>query len=127
DGMEQYGRDQLASTTDIQRLSVVARTHEQIGARATPVEALLGRRIAVGDREAEVIGILADDGRSAEVFTPFNSVVGAQTSVPVTVHLRAHRAEDVGRIAERASAWLDEQFDVGRAGFDVMTNEMRVR
>ena len=90
------------------------------------VETLLGRPIALGGIEAEIIGVLADSGNDAATAAgPFAAFAAETDRRPPTLYVRVAEAEEVSATAEKAQAWLDARFEVGRAGFNVATDANR--
>jgi putative ABC transport system permease protein len=108
-------------------------------------DALVGRAIFVGEEEYEVVGVLgepaasdADRGaaqafrRPQGVVVPLGSLaaemrgssgVGARTP---TLTVKANRIEDVPRIRERVTAWVQRRYPNGAGDFAVRSSEARV-
>lgn len=123
----QHGRRFTAADVAAGRPVIVlsAALAQRLGA---PADTLLGRRIRVGEVDAEIVGVLSEHaGRPAEAYGPYPALAADVAQRPPGFYLRATRAEEVPLVVEHVTTWLDTHFPEGRAAFTVATNEARTR
>lgn len=126
----EFGR--LFTDADMQddpNVVVLSRTLAERLARENEPGALIGRRIPMGEFDAEVIGVLeAENGpRPPIAYAPYT--IGNYTSTssnPPTMVVRAKAIEEVSAIKEEVGLWLDDHVPGGREAFSLVTNQARV-
>lgn len=95
-------------------------------AAGAPVTSLVGQQITLGDREAEVVGVLANDGRAVPtVAGPFSAFASDLGNRPPSIYVHVDRAEEVVAVTEQTRAWLDARFAGGQEAFTVATDANR--
>ena len=112
------------SAADSARAVVVlsAALAERLGEPATVV----GQRVRLGDREGEVVGVVASEpARPAEAYGPFGVWAEDLEGRPPTLVVEAERAEEVGVVAEAVRRWLDRRYPGGQGAFVVSTDAER--
>ena len=122
----QFNDDDLAVKTDVLVLSNVLAKRL---AGEEDLESLVGRRIPIGERDAEIIGVLDEErGSTAPIaFVPFEFTGEiVQVEAPPRLIVRALAIESVGTIKETIGNWLDDHINGGQEAFSIITNETRV-
>jgi len=90
---------------------------------------ILGKKVAAGSQLLTIIGITeADTSRPAQIYFPISLLSEAELrSIRLDYGLEAQTVEDVPLLKEQVLAWLQKNIPNGKADFEVMTNEFRVK
>ncbi len=87
----------------------------------------VGETIKIEDREFEVIGIYSSGDAAPKAFIPITAYWNSNGAeyYPGLI-MKVKNIEEIDGIKDELNTWFDNNFEKGRSGFTISTNQMRV-
>jgi len=121
-----YGGRYITLDDVINEEKVAVLTHQLASKWSTNPSEIIGRELLIKGEVHKVIGVLQEkENDIPKIFIPITAYLSFIDGYP-SITLKVQNAEEIPLIEEELKTWLDNNFEEGAAGFNIISNRMRV-